>query len=151
MEERKIALWVLGIIVVLGLVGLFFMFKSANTGAGFVSHIEYPAIGNYGAYSNEDPFPYYTSTYGVSSMEIPGYQNRVTYQHDWAWRSAPENTYGAKMGRCAILATPEIGKVPAGYIMDATLQQAQYQYGMANCIKEESAQNGYCCKFIKKY
>jgi hypothetical protein len=56
-----------------------------------------------------------------------------------------------KMGCSLLLATAELGKVPAGYIMDATLQQAQYQYGMANCIKEESAQNGYCCKFIKKY
>ncbi|MBD3303702.1 hypothetical protein GF343_01025 [Candidatus Woesearchaeota archaeon] len=151
MEERKIALWVLGIIIVLGLVGLFLMFKSAKTGAGFVASKTYPTIGKYGAYSNENPFPYYTSTYGVSSTEIPGYQNRVEYQKDWAWRTRPEHTYGAKMGRCAILATHEIGEVPAGYIMDATLQQAHYQYGMANCIKEEKSQSGYCCKLTKSY
>jgi len=151
MDERKIALWVLGIIVVIAVIGLFFMFKAESTGAGFVASTTYPAKGQYGAYSNEDPFPYYRSTYGVSAMEIPGYQNRVTYKHDWAWRSAPENTYGAKMGRCAILATPEIGKVPQGYIMDATLQQAHYQYGIANCIQEESSQNGWCCKRTKSY
>ncbi|MBW3002879.1 hypothetical protein KY338_07000 [Candidatus Woesearchaeota archaeon] len=151
MEERKIALWVLGIIVVLGIVGLFSMFNAEKTGAGFVASKTYPAIGKYGAYSNENPFPYYTSTYGVSPMELPGYQNRVTYQHDWAWRSNPDNTYVAKMGRCAILATPEIGKVPAGYIMDATWNQATYQYGMANCIKEDSSQNGWCCKRTSSY
>ena len=153
MDDRKISLWVLGIIVILAIVGLFFLFKSAKTGAGFVSHTDYPAFGGKsGAYSNTNPFPYYRSSYGADMpTELPGYQTRMPYQHDWAWRRDPSNTYGAKKGRCAILATPEIAQVPAGYTADATWNQAQSQFGMANCIRDENSLSGYCCKRTQRY
>ena len=102
MEERHISLWVLGIIVVLALVGLFLLFKSAKTGAGFVASKSYPIEGRYGAYSNTNPFPYYAPTYGVSPMEIPGYQNRASYQHDWAWKMRNTSNTRDRTGACRI-------------------------------------------------
>lgn len=151
MEEKKLSLIVLAVIAIIAIIGLVMMFKGDTTGAGFVSHYEYPAYGQYGAYSNTDAFPYYRSTYGADMpTEIPGYQQRVPYQIDWAWRRDPANTYGAKKGRCAILATPQIGQVPPGYTWDANFQMMQNR-GAENCIQDNNAQMGWCCIPPKSY
>ena len=135
MEEKHIALWVLGIIVVLAVIGLFILFNFEKTGAAYVSHQAYPAQ-DY----EKTAFPYYRTTYGADI------QQRTPAQIDWAWRRDPEHTYGAKMGRCAILATPEIQQVPPGYIMDANWNEMQYQFGKQNCIQSANALKGWCCK-----
>ena len=141
MEEKHTALVVLGVIVILGIIGLVLMFNSAKTGAGFVSHYEYAGYPT----SQRGAFPYYRATYS-DVIDTPGYQQRMPspYQQDWAWRRQPTNTYGAKMGRCAILATPEIGEVAKGYTWDASYQQAMTR-GMDKCVREENSQKGWCC------
>ena len=142
MEEKNMTLLLLGAIALPAIIGMIMMFKGDTTGAGFVSHYEYPAIGKYGAYSNVNQFPYYRSTYGgVTATEIPGYQQRTPYQQDWAWRREPANTYGAKRGRCAILATPEIGQVPPEYTWDANYQQSRGR----ECVQDNDALMGWCC------
>jgi len=150
MEEKNMTLLLLGAIALPAIIGMIMMFKGDTTGAGFVSHYEYPTSGMYGAYSNTEQFPYYSPSF-QQAFESPGYQMRTTEVHDWAWNRQPQQTYGAKMGRCAILATPEIGQVPCGYTMDANWQQAHYQYGINNCIKEQNSQSGWCCKPVNKY
>jgi len=141
MEEKKTALIALAIIVILGILGLVLMFSSEKTGAAYVSHYEYAGFPT----EKRGAFPYYRATYN-DVVDTPGYQQRMPspYQQDWAWRRDPENTYGAKLGRCAILATPEIGEVPKGYTYDANYQQAMTR-GMDNCIREQNSQSGWCC------
>jgi len=131
MEDKHTATVVLGIVVILAIIGLVLMLKTANTGDVMLQGSR--------TYANTkgNPFPYYDDTYHTA-----GYQDRMTTQHDWSWRTEPEHTYGAKMGVCAILATPEIGKAPAGYIWDADFQESQGK----DCVKITDSQKGWCCK-----
>ena len=147
MEEKHTALVALGVIVILGILGLVLMFSTAKTGAAYVSHYEYAGFPT----EQRGAFPYYRATYS-DVIDTPGYQQRMPspYQQDWAWRREPTNTYGAKMGRCSILATPEIGEVPKGYTWDATYQQAMSK-GMENCIRAVNSQSGWCCKQTTSY
>ena len=137
MEEKHIELVILGVVAILAIVGLILLFNATKTGAGFVAHQEYKSGGAYGAYSNKNPFPYYQDA--LHSLPV---QSRSPGSIDWDWRNAPEHVYGAKMGRCAVLATEAIGyKAPAGYVIDANVQQAQGQ----NCVRITNSLKGYCC------
>ncbi|MBW2986094.1 hypothetical protein KY333_01860 [Candidatus Woesearchaeota archaeon] len=132
MEEKRTALVVLGVIVIIAIFGLVLMFKLSGTGGVMVQGSK--------TYANTrgNPFPYYQDA--LHSLPIQSRQS--SGQTDWDWRTAPDHTYGAKMGRCAILATPEIGKVPPGYILDSRFQESQGR----DCIRVQDSQDGYCCK-----
>lgn len=147
MEEKQVSLLALGIIVAVSMAGLFFFFDAEKTGASYISHEEY---GAYHPLPGKDAFPYYSPTY-QQAVETPGYQIRAPQEQFWAWHKAPQHTYGAEKGSCAILATKQIAKVPMGYIMDANWQQATYQYGMDKCVREEDSESGWCCKLIEEY
>lgn len=132
MEDKHTAIVVLGIVVILAIIALILMFKTANTGQAVM-------LQGSKTYANTkgNPFPYYDDTYHTH-----GIQDRMTTQHDWSWRTEPEHTYGAKMGVCSILATPEIGKAPAGYVWDADFQESQGR----DCVRITDSQKGWCCK-----
>jgi len=132
MEEKHTALVALGVIVIIAIFALVILFKTASTGGVMVQGSK--------TYANTqgNPFPYYQD----ALHSLPIQSRHSSGQTDWDWRTAPDHTYGAKMGRCAILATPEIGKVPSGYILDAQFQESQGR----NCIRVPDSQDGYCCK-----
>jgi hypothetical protein len=135
MKEKHVALVILGVVAILAIVGLILLFKTAKTGAGFISHYEY-GTDRYNE-KHKNPFPYYEDALHSLPVQTRGYGGV-----DWDWRSAPDHTYGAKMGRCAILATEALGyKAPAGYVIDANVQQAQGQ----NCVRVTDSLQGYCC------
>lgn len=132
MEEKHTSIVVLGVIVILAIFGLIIMFKMTGTG-------EVTVMGSK-TYANTkgNPFPYYQDALHA----LPIQSRQSSGQTDWDWRTAPDHTYGAKMGRCAILATPQIGKVPSGYILDARYQETIGR----DCIQVTDSQDGYCCK-----
>jgi len=132
MEEKHTSIVVLGVIVILAIFGLILMFKMTGTG-------EVTVMGSK-TYANTrgNPFPDYQD----ALHSLPIQSRHSSGQIDWDWRTAPDHTYGAKMGRCAILATPEINKVPAGYILDARYQETIGR----DCIQVPDSQDGYCCK-----
>ena len=135
MEDKHTALVILSVIVVIAIVGMVMLFSAAKTG-----DVVYAGSKTY-ANTQGNPFPYYED-----ALHTTGIQKRSTGQIDWDWRKAPEHTYGAKMGRCAILATSDIAKVPAGYIMDANYQESVDYMSMGrDCIRVTDSQDGYCC------
>jgi len=123
MAKTETKLVILGIVAVLAIVILVFLFKLVMSGALVNKAPYYPFPNTPYANPNANPFPY-----EAGSM------------------SMPSQTYGAEMGECAVLATPQIHKVDPGYIMDADYQQMlAFQSRGAKCKFVESSESGYCC------
>ena len=136
MEERKIALWVLGIIVVIAIVGLFFLFKAETTGGAIASAnrnsmIPYPGgVYHPTAVTYANPAgkvaPYAraaTPTMVAPTVESPGF---VTTKKD------PLRAPMYLKGKCTVLA--QYGVIGSEYTRDATMQQSRFQ----DCIERRS-------------
>lgn len=137
MEERKIALWVLGIIVVIAIVGLFLMFKAERTGSAIASAnrnsmIPYPGgVYHPTAETYANPagkvFPYART---ASPLETPSY---VTTKKEVKSRALLR-------GKCSILS--QAGIVSSEYSEDASYQQSRFR----ECVEVEGSIKGFCCK-----
>ncbi len=135
MDDRKISLWVLGIIVVIAIVGLFFLFRAEKTGGAIASRADIPYYGGVyhpGAETYANPWgkvgPY--ARIARPYLEEPSY---VTTKKD------PTRTRTFLRGKCGKLA--KYGIVDSKYTWDATYQQSRYK----DCIKVEGSSKGYCC------
>lgn len=154
MEEKKIALWVLGIIVLISIIGLVLIFKAEKTGQTIGAGVYvYP----------KSPFPYTRhmdkvvekpSTYGVQTrQEIPDYggasqtfggAERAVSQ-GFVYNRDPEKKIYQVLTSCAGQAN--IGRIPPGYTRSASVQLAQ-TIGIHNCVKapDQVSNFAYCCK-----
>jgi hypothetical protein len=139
MEERKIALWVLGIIVVIAIVGLFFLFKAESTGSAIASAnrnsmIPYPGgVYHPTAETYANPagkvFPYARTA--KPFIEEPSY---VTTKKDVTKSRA------LLRGKCSMLS--QAGIVSSEYSEDASYQQSRFK----ECVEVEGSIRGFCCK-----
>ncbi|MBD3303694.1 hypothetical protein GF343_00985 [Candidatus Woesearchaeota archaeon] len=136
MEERKIALWVLGIIVVIAIIGLFFLFRAEKTGSAVAARAGIPYYG--GVYhptaeTYANPWgkvgPYARTA--KPHIEEPSY---ITPKKD------PTRAPTFLKGNCAKLA--KYGIVDSEHIIDSNYQQSRFK----ECIEVEGSKSGYCCK-----
>ncbi|MBW3005014.1 hypothetical protein KY310_04230 [Candidatus Woesearchaeota archaeon] len=168
MEERKLALWVLGIIVVIAIIGLVLVFKAQKTGQAVASDIVY-SPGSV-TYSNKvgDPFPYTRqinkvqenpAAYGVQTeQQIPdlggasryfgGTQNpgaEMAVSKGFIYARDPEKKIHQVLTSCAGQAN--IGVIPQGYTRAASVQLAQ-SLGLNNCVRapDQISNFAFCCK-----
>lgn len=136
MEERKLAIWVLGIIVILAIIGLALYFKAEKTGAavGARANIPYPGgVYHPTAETYANPwgkvFPYARTA--KPYIEEPSY---VTPKKDITKSRA------LLRGKCSMLA--KAGVVDSEYSEDASYQQSRFR----ECVETEGSIRGYCCK-----
>ena len=123
MAKTETKLVILGIVAVLSIVILVFLFKIVMSGATVNKAPYYPFPNTPYGNPNANPFPYQ-----AGSMDMPS------------------QTYGVLTGDCEILATPQIHAVAPEYIIDADYQQMlAYTGRVSKCIFSDRAQKGYCC------
>ncbi|MBW3005022.1 hypothetical protein KY310_04270 [Candidatus Woesearchaeota archaeon] len=123
MAKTETKLVILGIVAVLAIVILVFLFKIVMSGAAVNKAPYYPFPNTPYGNPNANAFPYQA---GSMSM--------------------PTQTYGAEKGVCEILATPQINKVNPGYILDANYQEMlAFQSRGAKCLFVKDSDSGYCC------
>jgi len=168
MDDRKISLWVLGIIVVIAIVGLVLMFNAQKTGEAIASKIEY-SPGSV-TYSNKegDPFPYTRqikkvqerpSAYGVKTQQqIPDYGGagrafggtddpgpEIAVSKGFIYARDPDKKIHQVLTSCT--GQVNIGAIPQGYTRPASVQLAM-SLGMQNCVRapDQISNFAYCCK-----
>jgi len=168
MEERKLALWVLGIIVIIAIVGLVLMFNAQKTGEAIASKIEYSQSSV--TYSNKegDPFPYTRqikkvqenpASYGVTTRQgIPDYGGagrafggiedpgpEIAVSKGFIYARDPDKKIHQVLTSCT--GQVNIGVIPPGYTRPASVQLAM-SLGMHNCVKapDQISNFAYCCK-----
>jgi len=159
MEERKLALWVLGIIVLIAILGLVLLFKAQKTGE---------TVGGGVYVFPKDPFPYTRdinkiqenpASYGVQAdKNIPDYggasrtfggtQNpgaEIAVSKGFVYAREPEKKIHQVLTSCT--GQVNIGAIPQGYTRPASVQLAQ-SLGMDNCVRapEQISNFAYCCK-----
>ncbi|MBD3303693.1 hypothetical protein GF343_00980 [Candidatus Woesearchaeota archaeon] len=168
MDERKLALYVLGIIVLIAIIGLVLVFKAAKTGQAAASDTVYSESSV--TYSNKkgDPFPYTRqinkiqenpASYGVQAdKNIPDYggasrtfggtQNpgaEIAVSKGFVYPRNPEKQIHQVLTSCTGQAN--IRAIPQGYTRPASVQLAQ-SLGVNNCVRapEQISNFAYCCK-----
>ncbi len=168
MEERKLALWVLGIIVLIAIVGLVLLFNAQKTGEAIASEIVYTPSSV--TYSNKqgNPFPYTRqinkvqerpSAYGVKTQQrIPDYggagrafggtQNpgaEIAVSKGFIYPRDPDKKIHQVLTSCT--GQVNIGAIPQGYTRPASVQLAM-SLGMHNCVRapDQISNFAYCCK-----
>ncbi|MBW3002889.1 hypothetical protein KY338_07050 [Candidatus Woesearchaeota archaeon] len=168
MDERKLALWVLGIIVVIAIIGLVLLFKAQKTGDAIASDIVYSQ--NAVTYSNKagDPFPYTRkinkiqenpAAYGVQAdKNIPDFGGagrafggtanpgpEIAVSKGFVYPREPDKKIHQVLTSCTGQAN--IGAIPQEYTRPASVQLAQ-SLGLNNCVQapEQISNFAYCCK-----
>ena len=135
MDDRKISLWVLGIIVVIAIIGLFFLFRAEKTGGAIASRANVPYYGGVYHPSAET----YANPWGKvgpyartarPDLEEPSYTTR---------KKDPTRSRTFLRGNCGKLA--KYGIIDSKHTWDATYQQSRYK----DCIQVEGSKKGYCC------
>ncbi|MBW2973840.1 hypothetical protein KY346_05620 [Candidatus Woesearchaeota archaeon] len=133
MEDKHTALVALGIVVVLAIIGLVLLFKTASTGATIAARANQPYPGIVMEY------PGAVARGNVQGTPFPYYRE----DDYWSRKRAPELTYRSQKGRCDALV--RLGLVPAGFTWDANIQQSRNR-GPEQCIVVENSLRGNCCK-----
>lgn len=168
MDEKKLALYVLGIIILIAIIGLVLVFNAAKTGQATASDIVYSQSSI--TYSNKEgnPFPYTRqinkiqenpSAYGVDVYKnIPEYGGasrtfggtqdpgaEIAVSKGFVYPRNPEKQIHQVLTSCTGQAN--IGVIPQGYTRPASVQLAQ-SLGMNNCVRapEQISNFAYCCK-----
>jgi hypothetical protein len=123
MAKTETKLVILGIVAVLAIVILVFLFKIVMSGAIVNKAPYYPFPNTPYANPNANAFPY-----EAGSM------------------SMPTQTYGAEQGACAIMATPQVNKANPGFVLDADYQEMlAYTSRNSKCMFVKDSNKGYCC------
>lgn len=123
MAKTETKLVILGIVAVLSIVILVFLFKIVMSGATVNKAPYYPFPTKPYANQNANAFPYQ-----AGSMNMPS------------------QTYEVGTRNCAALATPQIHAVAPGYVLDADYpEMLAYTGRNSKCIFSDRAQKGYCC------
>jgi len=123
MTNTETKLVILGIVAVLAIVILVFLFKIVMSGATVNKAPYYPFPNKPYANPDANAFPY-----NAKAMPMP------------------TQTHYTEQGTCEILARPQTGKAKPGYILDADYQEMlAYTNRNSKCMFVEESNKGYCC------
>jgi len=123
MEERNIALVILGIIAIIAIVGLILLFTTGRTTT---------AQGVYGGAIKQEPYPYYTDR-GRPAPDLPFPEVKTV---DTTGKRDPENIYTV-MRAC-----------PGGIAVDNNKAEGLAATGKWRCEKVATAEGGNCCYLL---
>ena len=159
MEEKRITLLILAIVVVIAIVGIILTVTSGKTGASVGGGIYvYPKSPfPYTRQINkvtENPAAYGVQTeaqippYGGASETFGGWHNpgaEIAVSKGFVYARDPEKKIYQVLTSCTGQAN--IGAVPPGYTRGASVQHAM-SIGLDNCVKapEQVSNFAYCCK-----
>ena len=165
MEEKHIALYILGILAIVIIVGLILSFNGGKTGAvaglyGGDLRVDRPPEEKAFPYTRwtdkveENPYAYGVQTkqeipdFGGASRTFGGSQNpgvEIGTSEGFIYPRDPTKKVWQVKTSCA--GQVNIGAIPPGYTRAASVQLAQ-SLGMNNCVKapEEIDNYAFCCK-----
>ncbi|MBD3303701.1 hypothetical protein GF343_01020 [Candidatus Woesearchaeota archaeon] len=123
MAKTETKLVILGIVAVLAIVILVFLFKIVMSGAVIDKAPYYPFPNKPYANPDANAFPY-----NAKAMPMP------------------TQAHSTEQGKCAVLAKPGIHKANPGYTLDADYQEMLAYTGRnSKCMFVEESNKGYCC------
>ena len=123
MEEKNIAMVVLGIVAILAIIGLVLMFQTVKTGEAA------------SARANQ-PYPGGVALPTSRLIESPGFDSG----YSWTQKPTTSIKYGEPIKTCKELTY--VGTIQSGYTVDANVAETSGK----DCLRVDGSIKGFCCR-----
>jgi len=123
MEEKNIAMVVLGIVAILAIIGLVLMFQTVKTGEAAGSRANQPYPGGVVAPTSR-------------LIESPGFDSG----YSWTQKPTTSIKYGETIKTCNELTY--VGTIQSGYTVDANVAETSGK----DCLRVDGSIKGFCCR-----